>query len=76
MYLSNCRLHNIYFPLLLVSLFVEFIEEEEKHDSMHANEPYKCTRVVAVDEQQLEGMYHNCYKLDLMEKEKLQCNGK
>jgi hypothetical protein len=68
MYLFDYSLRNTYFPLLLVSLFVEFIEEEEEHDSMHANEPHKCTRVVAINEQQLEGMYHNRYKLDLMEK--------
>jgi hypothetical protein len=35
---------------------------------MHANEPHKCTGVVAVNEQQLECMYHNCNKLDLIQK--------
>jgi hypothetical protein len=49
----------------LVSLFVEFVEEEEEHNSMHANEPYKCTGIVAFSEQQLECMYHNHNKLDL-----------
>jgi len=38
----------------LVSLFVEFSEEEEEQDRMHANEPHKGTGIVAVNKQQLE----------------------
>jgi hypothetical protein len=38
----------------LVSLFVEFSEEEEEQDRMHANEPHKCMGIVAVNKQQLE----------------------
>jgi hypothetical protein len=53
-YLLSCCLCNTDFPLLLVSLFVEFSEEEEEQDRMHANEPHKGTGIVAVNKQQLE----------------------
>lgn len=58
---SGCR-----FPLG-VCLLVEFLEEEEEHDSVHADPPDKGTWVVAVDEEQLEGMDHDRYELRLEE---------
>ena len=49
----------------LVGLFVEFIEQEEEHNSMHANPPNKSFGIITVNEEQLEGMYHNGNKLYL-----------
>lgn len=48
-----------------VGLFVEFIEQEEEHNGMHANPPHKGFRIIAIDEQQLEGMDHNQNELNL-----------
>lgn len=48
-----------------ISLVVEFLEEEEEHHSVHANPPYEGTGVVAVDEQQLEGVDHYRHELHL-----------
>lgn len=50
---------------LFVGFFVEFVEQEEEHDSVHANPPDKCTWVVAIDEQQLESMKHDQDELNL-----------
>jgi len=44
-------------------LLIEFFEQEEEHDGVHANPPDKCLRVVAVDEQKLERMDHDRQEL-------------
>lgn len=48
-----------------VRLVVELLEEEEKHDSVHADPPDERTRVVAVNEQQLKRVNHDRHKLCL-----------
>lgn len=53
------------FLLLVIRLVVKLFEEEEEHYSMHSNPPDKGTRIVAVDEEKLEGMDHNSYELNL-----------
>lgn len=61
------RLLFIYYLLFRrfrVLLFVEFLEQEEEHDRVHADPPDKRFRVVAVDEQQLERVDHDCQELD------------
>lgn len=65
--LLNCSFSSSWFPSFLIGLFVEFVEEEEEHDGMHANEPDKCTRIVTLDEQQLECMNHNGDELNHLE---------
>lgn len=55
-----------------VGLVVEVFEEEEEHNGVHSDPPDECARVVAVDEQQLERVYHYTYKLNL-EKENIFC---
>jgi len=39
-------------------LIVELLEQEEEHDGVHADPPHESFRVIAVDEQQLEGVDH------------------
>lgn len=48
-----------------VGTLVEFVEQEEEHDGMHANPPHKRPWIVAVDEQQLECVYHDGDELNL-----------
>jgi len=43
----------------VIRLVVEFLEEEEEHDSVHADPPDEGSWVVAVDEKQLEGVHHD-----------------
>lgn len=54
------------YPLfgLFVCWPVEFIEQEEEHNSVHSNPPHKCSRVVAIDEEKLKCVHHNSNKLD------------
>lgn len=47
----------------LVGALVELVEQEEEHDGVHADPPDERARVVAVDEEQLEGVYHDGDKL-------------
>lgn len=49
---------------LRVGLVVEVFEKEEEHDGVHADPPDERSRVVAVDEQQLEGVHHDTHELD------------
>lgn len=52
-------------PLVgFVRRLVELVEQEEEHDGVHSDPPDEGSRVVAVDEQQLEGVHHDCDKLD------------
>lgn len=53
---------------LSVGFFVEFVEQEEEHDSVHADPPNKCTWIVAVDEEKLESMEHDQDELNLFVK--------
>lgn len=50
--------------LLIVRLVVEVAEEEVEHYGVHADPPDEGLRVVAVDEEQLERMYHHQDELD------------
>lgn len=54
-----------------VRLVVELLEEEEEHDGVHADPPDESTRVVAVDEQQLESVNHDGHKLCLCKHKQL-----
>jgi hypothetical protein len=49
---------------LCIALLVKLIEEEEKHDGMHADPPYKSFGIIAVDEEELECVYHDCNELE------------
>lgn len=52
-------------PLVrFVCALVELVEQEEEHDGVHSDPPDERSRVVAVDEQQLEGVHHDSDKLD------------
>lgn len=51
--------------LRLIRGLVELVEQEQEHDGMHANPPDERLRIVALDEQQLEGMHHDRHKLHL-----------
>ena len=53
------------YPLAIVGLFVELFEEEEEHNSMHSNPPHEGFWIIAVNEEKLESMSHNCNELDL-----------
>lgn len=53
--------------LLLVALLVEFLEQEEKHDGVHADPPDERLRVVAFDEEQLEGVDYDGDELHHLE---------
>lgn len=44
---------------------VEFVEQEEEHESVHSDPPDERSRIVALDEQQLERMYHDRDELHL-----------
>lgn len=46
---------------------VEFVEQEEEHESMHSDPPDERPRIVALDEQQLERMHHDRDELHLKE---------
>lgn len=50
--------------LLVVRLFVKIGEEEVEHDRVEADPPYERLRVVAVDEEELEGVDHDQDELD------------
>jgi len=50
-------------PLLLVTLLIELLEQEEEHDGVHADPPDERLWIVALDEEQLEGMDHDCDEL-------------
>lgn len=50
---------------LAVGLVVEVLEEEEEHDCVHADPPDEGTRVLALDEQQLERVRHYADELGL-----------
>lgn len=50
---------------LVVRLVVEVFEEEEEHNGVHADPPDKGARVVAFNEQKLERVQHDAYKLHL-----------
>lgn len=54
--------------ILVVGLIVELLEEEEEHDGVHPYPPHEGTGVVAVDEEQLEGVDHDTHKLGLWQK--------
>lgn len=56
------------FSSFFVCRFVEFIEQEEEHDCVHADKPHKCLGIVAVGEQQLECMDHDSYELDHLQR--------
>lgn len=47
-----------------VRVLVELVEQEEEHDGVHSDPPDERLRVVAVDEEQLERVHHDCHKLD------------
>ena len=61
------RLDSIVCTYLLnfVCVLVELVEQEEEHHSVHSDPPDESFRVVAVDEQQLESVYHNQDELNL-----------
>lgn len=48
----------------LVRGLVELVEEEEEHDGVHADPPDEGARVVAVDEEELEGVHHDRDELE------------
>ena len=52
-------------PRRRVRLVVEVFKEEEEHDGVHSDPPDESTRVVTVDEQQLERVHHYTYELHL-----------
>lgn len=58
----------LYLHIGLVCGLVEFIEKEEEHDGVHTDPPNECFWIVAVDEKQLECMYHDSHELDLYKK--------
>lgn len=64
---SDWYVFNLSFTCLLavVGLFVKFFEQEEEHDSMHANPPYEGFWIVAIDEEKLKSVKHDKYKLNL-----------
>lgn len=53
--------------LRLIRGLVEFVEQEQEHDGVHADPPDKRLRVVALDEQQLERVHHDRHELNLVE---------
>lgn len=55
----------IFYLLSLVGLFVEFLEQEEEHNCVHANPPNEGSRVVTIDKQKLESVKHDENKLNL-----------
>ena len=55
-------------PLVVVGLLVELGEEEEEHDGVHSDPPDKRSRVVALDEEQLEGVGHDADELDHLQR--------
>lgn len=48
---------------LSVALIIELLEEEPEHDSVHADPPDEGAGVVAVNEEQLEGVDHDGHEL-------------
>lgn len=52
------------YPSAFVGGFVEFVKQEEKHDSVHANPPNECSWIVAIYEEKLESVNHDCNKLN------------
>jgi hypothetical protein len=55
------------YPLSGVGLIVEFFEQEEEHDGVHADPPYEGFRVVAFGEEELESVEHDSDELNLRE---------
>ena len=55
---------------VLVTALVEIGKEAEKENSVTANPPNESLGVVAVDEEELEGVDHNSDELHLMTQEK------
>lgn len=58
---GGCRFSQL---VRFVRALVELVEQEEEHDGVHSDPPDEGFRVVAVDEQQLEGVHHDGDKLD------------
>lgn len=54
-----------YHETVFVGCLVELVEKEEEHHSMHSDPPNKCLRIIAIDEEQLEGVHHDQYELNL-----------
>lgn len=61
--MKDSTTYSIY--IYFICRFIEFVEQEEEHNSVHANPPDERSWIVAVNEQQLECMNHNSYKLNL-----------
>lgn len=50
----------------MVRLSIELSEQKKEHNSMHSDPPDKGFWIVAINEQQLEGMEHNQNELNLL----------
>lgn len=48
-----------------VGCLVELVEQEEEHNGVHADPPDKSFWIIAVNEEQLEGVNHDQNKLNL-----------
>lgn len=57
-----------YHCTVLVGCLVELVEQEEEHHGVHADPPDKSFRVIAIDEEQLEGVNHDQNELNLWNK--------
>lgn len=66
--LTNAYLQFGFLLLVLdVGLLVEVGEQEIEHEGVHADPPDESSRVVALGEQQLEGVGHHEHELDHLE---------
>lgn len=54
-----------FYPLSVIRLLVEFLEQEEEHNGVHADPPDEGFWIVAVDEEKLESVKHDEHKLNL-----------
>lgn len=61
---NNELIINNSYPSAFVRRFIELVEQEEEHDSMHTNPPNECSWIITIYEEKLEGVNHDCNKLN------------